>query len=73
MMALQGLGGCASMRWRNEPGGYLREILTAKVYDVAVRRPCATQCIPLIFLCILQLEQAWEGQLMDTFASFFWV
>lgn len=25
------------MQWRYEPGGYLREILTAKVYDVAVR------------------------------------
>ena len=27
------------MQWRNEPGGYLREILTAKVYDVAVETP----------------------------------
>ena len=25
------------MQWRNSPGGYLREILNAKVYDVAVR------------------------------------
>lgn len=23
--------------WRNQPGGYLREILTAKVYDAVVR------------------------------------
>ena len=26
------------MQWRNEAGGYLREILTARVYDVAVRK-----------------------------------
>ena len=25
------------MQWRTERGGYLREILTARVYDVAVR------------------------------------
>ena len=25
------------MRWRLEPGGYLAKILTATVYDVAVR------------------------------------
>ncbi|KAK2077121.1 hypothetical protein QBZ16_004755 [Prototheca wickerhamii] len=25
--------------WRNQPGGYLREILTARVYDVAVESP----------------------------------
>ncbi|GAB4821594.1 hypothetical protein N2152v2_008640 [Parachlorella kessleri] len=37
--ACEGPGGCASMQWRNEPGGYLREILTAKVYDVAVETP----------------------------------
>ena len=24
-------------QWRNQPGGYLREILTAKVYNIAVR------------------------------------
>ena len=24
------------MQWRNQQGGYLREILTARVYDVAV-------------------------------------
>ena len=27
------------MQWRNAPGGYLREVLTAKVYDVAVETP----------------------------------
>lgn len=27
------------MDWRNQPGGYLREILTARVYDVAVESP----------------------------------
>ncbi len=25
------------MLWRDQPGGYLKEILTARVYDVAVR------------------------------------
>ena len=33
---VQGPGGCAQMLWRDEAGGYLREILTARVYDVAV-------------------------------------
>ena len=36
----QGPSGCQQMQWRTERGGYLREILTARVYDVAVR-PCA--------------------------------
>lgn len=27
------------MQWRSAPGGYLREVLTAKVYDVAVETP----------------------------------
>lgn len=27
------------MQWRSSPGGYLREVLTAKVYDVAVETP----------------------------------
>lgn len=27
------------MPWRTQPGGYLREILTAKVYDVAIESP----------------------------------
>ena len=31
--------GCAAMQWRNAPGGYLREVLTAKVYDVAIETP----------------------------------
>jgi hypothetical protein len=34
---MQGPSGCQQMLWRNQPGGYLREILTARVYDVAVR------------------------------------
>ena len=34
---LQGSTGCAQMQWRHQPGGYLKEILTARVYDVAVR------------------------------------
>lgn len=34
---MQGPEGCQQMQWRNQPGGYLREILTARVYDVAVR------------------------------------
>ncbi|KXZ54340.1 hypothetical protein GPECTOR_5g422 [Gonium pectorale] len=36
--ACQGSGGCAANQWRFQPDGYLREILTARVYDVAVRR-----------------------------------
>jgi len=31
--------GCAGITWRSQPGGYLKEILTAKVYDVAVETP----------------------------------
>lgn len=33
---VQGMTGCAANMWRYEPDGYLREILTARVYDVAV-------------------------------------
>lgn len=35
----QTAAGCADMQWRSAPGGYLREVLTAKVYDVAVETP----------------------------------
>eukprot|EP00884_Botryococcus_braunii_P017652 jgi/Botrbrau1/4570/Bobra.60_2s0056.1 len=35
----QGPGGCADMQWRKTEGGYLRQILTARVYDVAVETP----------------------------------
>jgi threonine dehydratase len=37
--ACQGPFGCAGFPWRLEQGGYLREILTSKVYDVAVETP----------------------------------
>jgi threonine dehydratase len=37
--ACQGPSGCMGMAWRLQPGGYLREILTAKVYDVAAETP----------------------------------
>ena len=37
--ACQGPFGCAGMPWRLQPGGYLREVLTARVYDVAVETP----------------------------------
>ncbi|KAK9824814.1 hypothetical protein WJX81_000970 [Elliptochloris bilobata] len=37
--ACQGPAGCQQMQWRTEQGGYLREILTARVYDVAVETP----------------------------------
>lgn len=37
--ACQGGFGCAGMPWRLQPGGYLREVLTAKVYDVACETP----------------------------------
>lgn len=35
----QGSTGCAENQWRFEPSGYLKKILTAKVYDVAVETP----------------------------------
>ena len=37
------------MLWRNQPGGYLKEILTARVYDVAVRYPGTSLplCMPV--------------------------
>lgn len=35
----QGSRGCAPMAWRFDPAGYLKEILTARVYDVAVETP----------------------------------
>lgn len=38
-LPLQTPAGCAAMQWRSAPGGYLREVLTAKVYDVAVETP----------------------------------
>jgi threonine dehydratase len=37
--ACQGPSGCMGMPWRLQPGGYLREVLTAKVYDVAAETP----------------------------------
>ncbi|KAG2425919.1 hypothetical protein HXX76_013293 [Chlamydomonas incerta] len=37
--ACQGAGGCASNLWRNQQDGYLRAILTARVYDVAIQTP----------------------------------
>lgn len=37
MHFLQGPTGCAQMLWRNSLDGYLRQILNARVYDVAVR------------------------------------
>ncbi|GLC42052.1 hypothetical protein PLESTB_001062900 [Pleodorina starrii] len=37
--ACQGPEGCAANKWRFEPDGYLREILTARVYDVAIQSP----------------------------------
>lgn len=36
MHFLQGPTGCAQMLWRNSLDGYLRQILNARVYDVAV-------------------------------------
>ena len=36
---MQGPAGCMATAWRLEPGGYLRHILNARVYDIAVS-PC---------------------------------
>ena len=33
---LQGAGGCADMQWRQDSDGYLKKVLTASIYDVAV-------------------------------------
>ena len=33
---LQGPQGCGKITWRLEPGGYLKSILNARVYDIAV-------------------------------------
>lgn len=30
---------CSTAQWRRHPDNYLREVLTAKVYDVAVTTP----------------------------------
>ena len=35
----QGPTGCARSQWRYSPSGYLRKVLTARVYDVAVETP----------------------------------
>ncbi len=35
-VVLQGPKGCAKIPWRLEPGGYLKNILNARVYDIAV-------------------------------------
>lgn len=37
--ACQGAFGCTGIQWRLEPSGYLRAILTSKVYDVAIETP----------------------------------
>lgn len=37
--ACHGAFGCAGFPWRLDPNGYLRAILTSKVYDVAVETP----------------------------------
>jgi hypothetical protein len=39
-IAGQGPNGCAKITWRMEPGGYLKSILNARVYDIAVRIVC---------------------------------
>lgn len=48
--AQQSAAGCASYQWRYQPDGYLRAILTARVYDVAVstglqRNPVSPVCM----------------------------
>lgn len=36
---LAGPSGCATTSWRYQPDGYLKPILTARVYDVAIQTP----------------------------------
>lgn len=33
---VQSAAGCADMQWRRDNDGYLKKVLTASVYDVAV-------------------------------------
>lgn len=56
---MQGMDGCAENRWRFNLDGYLREVLTARVYDVAVS-DC--QCLPSA-LCHVNL---WREEVMQT-------
>ena len=53
------------MLWRNQPGGYLKEILTARVYDVAVRSPAILQVSALCILWYLKasLTLVWSDML----------
>ncbi|CAK0786451.1 hypothetical protein CVIRNUC_009664 [Coccomyxa viridis] len=37
--ACQGPQGCGKIAWRMEPGGYLKSILNARVYDIALETP----------------------------------
>lgn len=37
--ACAGPAGCANLPWRLQPSGYVREVLVAKVYDVAITTP----------------------------------
>lgn len=48
----QGPSGCAKMLWRKSLDGYLRQILNARVYDVAVMLAAGSN--PTIFTVTLQ-------------------
>lgn len=48
-LAAQGPAGCEQTAWRLEPGGYLRHILNARVYDIAVRPPADSNMTLLQF------------------------
>ena len=51
-LRMKGPSGCAQMLWRKSLDGYLRQILNARVYDVAVR------CPSLLLSCIVVSHQA---------------
>ncbi|KAK9812160.1 hypothetical protein WJX73_001112 [Symbiochloris irregularis] len=51
----EGPAGCTQMLWRKAPGGYLRETLTATVYDVAVNSPLQLAT---------ELSEAFENELL---------
>lgn len=55
---MQGTTGCAANTWRFQPDGYLREVLTARVYDVAVGGlPVVQSCAFLLHLLLLLLRE----------------
>lgn len=47
---MQGTAGCQDTAWTQETGGYLRQILNARVYDVAVSKSISQYCVDLGYI-----------------------